>query len=67
MKILDAQQFIRIHKSYIINILEVKEFITIDGGMTRMNDGNEWSISRRQLEHFLEKMNESSLLFKKAH
>lgn len=65
--ILDSSQFIRIHKSYIVNLHEVKEYSTMDGGMAKMNDGSEWSISRRQLDLFLSKMNESSLLFKKLH
>ncbi len=64
-EILDPKQFIRIHKSYIINLCEVKEYSTQDGGMAKMNDGNEWSVSRRQAETFLTMMNESSLLFKK--
>jgi len=62
-EILDAQQFVRIHKSTIINIYEVKEYLTQDGGMAKMNDGNEWTISRRQLDVFLAKMNDSSLRF----
>ena len=62
-EILDAQQFVRIHKSTIINIYEVKEYLTQDGGMAKMNDGNEWTISRRQLDVFLSKMNDSSLRF----
>jgi hypothetical protein len=30
-----------------------------------MTDGNQWSISRRQLEFFLEKMKTASLMFTK--
>jgi two-component system, LytTR family, response regulator len=65
--ILDATQFIRIHKSYMVNLQQVHEYSTEDGGVAKMNDGNQWSISRRQLEFFLEKMSTSSLLFKKGH
>lgn len=65
-EILDPAQFIRVHKSYIINLIQVKEYSTQDGGMVKMNDGNEWSVSRRQAETFLASMNESSLLFKKV-
>lgn len=63
--LLDPNIFVRIHKSYIINIHYVKEYSTIEGGVVKMSDGNEWSISRRQLDLFLEKMNHHSLSFKK--
>lgn len=66
-EILDAAQFIRIHKSSIINLFQVKEYSTMDGGLAKMNDGSEWSISRRQLDLFLKRMNDLSLSFKKSH
>ena len=52
-------QFARIHKSYIVNLKFVKEYSTIDGGIVKMTDGNQWSISRRQLDVFLSKMKNS--------
>lgn len=61
--LLDENQFARIHKSYIVNLKYIKEYSTIDGGIVKMSDGNQWSISRRQLELFLEKMKNSSLMF----
>lgn len=66
-EILDDGQFVRIHKSYIVNLQQVKEYSTLDGGIAKMVDGNTWSISRRQLDSFLSKMNHSSLSFKKEH
>lgn len=63
--ILDAKQFVRIHKSYIVNLDQVQEYSTIDGGVAKMRDGSEWSISRRQLDAFLSKMSASSLSFRK--
>lgn len=63
--LLDASQFARIHKSYIINLKFVKEYSTIDGGIVKMIDGNHWSISRRQLDSFLSKMKIASLMFNK--
>jgi two-component system, LytTR family, response regulator len=66
-EILDEEQFVRIHKSYIVNLQQVKEYSTLDGGIAKMFDGNEWSISRRQLDSFLSKMNHLSLSFKKEH
>lgn len=54
--ILDSNQFFRIHKSYIVNLACVKEYSTSDGGIVKMEDGNVWSVSRRQLDLFLQKM-----------
>ena len=64
-ELLDQTQFARIHKSYIVNLKYIKEYSTTDGGIVKMTDGNQWSISRRQLDMFLEKMKASSLMFGK--
>ena len=63
--ILDDTQFARIHKSYMVNLKYIKEYSTTDGGIVKMTDGNQWSISRRQLDMFLEKMKTASLTFGK--
>jgi two-component system, LytTR family, response regulator len=64
-ELLDVAQFARIHKSYIIQLRHIKEYSTSDGGMVKMTDGNQWSISRRQLDLFLQKMKTASLMFGK--
>lgn len=64
-ELLDESQFARIHKSYIVNLRYIKEYSTIDGGIVKMSDGNRWSISRRQLDMFLDKMKSASLMFGK--
>lgn len=64
-ELLDQSQFARIHKSYIVNLKYIREYSTADGGIVKMTDGNQWSISRRQLESFLEKMKSASLMFGK--
>ncbi len=64
-ELLDQTQFARIHKSYIINIKYIKEYSTANGGIVKMKDGNHWSISRRQLDSFIEKMKTASLMFGK--
>jgi two-component system LytT family response regulator len=64
-ELLDQTQFTRIHKSYIVNMRYIKEYSTTDGGIVKMTDGNQWSISRRQLENFLQKMKMDSLMFGK--
>lgn len=61
--ILDSNLFLRVHKSYIINLSCVKEYSTADGGMVKMEDGNVWSVSRRQLDLFLQKMKNFSRNF----
>lgn len=61
----EENNFIRIHKSYIVNLAYVKEYATVDGGVVKMIDGNQWSISRRQLESFLDKMRKAIIMFGK--
>ena len=63
--LLDGNQFVRVHKSYIVNLRYVKEYSTTDGGIVKMADGKHWSISRRLLDFFLEKMKKASLMFGK--
>jgi two-component system LytT family response regulator len=63
--ILDPNRFARIHKSYLVNLEYIREYNTIDGGLVKMIDGNQWSISRRQIEPFMEKMRAASLMFGK--
>jgi two-component system, LytTR family, response regulator len=64
-ELLDADRFARIHKSYIVNLNHIREYSSADGGLVKMIDGNQWSISRRQLDMFLSKMKHSSLMFGK--
>ncbi len=61
--ILDGTQFVRIHKSHIVNLKYITEYSTADGGIVKMSDGNVWSISRRQLDMFLQKMKTYNVLF----
>lgn len=63
--ILDDKLFIRIHKSYIINMNYVKEYNSTDGNMVTMNDGHQWAVSRRQVERFNERMQIHSITFRK--
>ncbi|MCY1532447.1 Sensory transduction protein LytR [compost metagenome] len=64
--LLDENTFVRIHKSHIVNLNHIKEYSTMDGGVVRMSDGNQWSISRRQLDMFLEKMKMATVMFGKS-
>jgi len=65
-ELLDKSVFVRIHKSYMVNLNYIKEYSTIDGGVVKMADGNQWSISRRQLDIFLEKMKLATIMFGKS-
>lgn len=62
-EILDDHQFVRIHKSHIVNLDYVKEFSTADGGIVKMTDGNVWGVSRRQLDLFTRKMRSHNVVF----
>jgi len=62
-EILDPNAFVRIHKSHIVSLQYITEYSTADGGIVKMSDGNVWSISRRQLDHFLQKMKTFNVLF----
>ena len=52
--ILDSQHFFRIHKSHIVNVLYVKEFINADGHFVIMKDNSKLSISRLRVPQFSE-------------
>lgn len=51
--------FLRVHKSYLINIHHVKEYQRGEGGVVIMSDGTEIEVSRRKKELFLQKIKES--------
>jgi two-component system, LytTR family, response regulator len=57
--ILDKKKFFRIHKSHIVNILCIKEFLNDEGSFVIMQNGLRLAISRLRLPGFLE-------LFKKS-
>jgi two-component system, LytTR family, response regulator len=62
-ELLTDGKFLRIHKSHIINLTCVNEYSTTDGGTVKMDDGSVWSISRRQLDTFLQQMKTFSRKF----
>lgn len=51
--ILNPQQFFRIHKSHIVNIAYVKEFLNDDGHFAVMKDNTRLAISRLRVSQFL--------------
>lgn len=53
-ELLNAHNFIRPHKSHLINVRYIKSFVRSDGGYILMKDGSEIPVSRRKREKILE-------------
>jgi len=51
-KLIDPETFIRIHKSYILNIAYLKTYTNDQENFAILNDGTRLSISRRKLIEF---------------
>jgi two-component system LytT family response regulator len=50
--------FVRIHKSFLVNLLHVKEYIRGEGGSVILSNGQEVEVSRRKKEFFMGRMKE---------
>ena len=57
-KLLTETVFLRVHKSFLINLLHVKEYTRGEGGSVIMSDGTEIEVSRRKKEQFLSRVKE---------
>ncbi len=57
-ELLEDCGFARIHKSFVINLEHVKEYIRGEGGTVILSNGHEVEVSRRKKESFLAKMRE---------
>jgi two-component system LytT family response regulator len=54
---LDPHMFMRVHKSYIINMAHhLKEFSRTEGNIAVMSDGAQVPVARRKLQDFLDKL-----------
>jgi two-component system, LytTR family, response regulator len=51
--------FFRIHKSFLVNLVHVREYLRGDGGTVIMSNNMELEVSRRKKEQFLSKIKES--------
>jgi two-component system LytT family response regulator len=58
-KILEGTDFLRVHRSYMINLQHVSEYQRGEGGVVIMNNGAEIEISRRKKEQFLSRIKEA--------
>jgi two-component system, LytTR family, response regulator len=55
-ELLSDAGFVRIHKSYLINLLHVKEYIRGEGGAVLLSNGGEVEVSRRKKDFFISRM-----------
>jgi two-component system, LytTR family, response regulator len=53
---LNADQFVRVHTSHLVNIDHVRKFIKEDGGFIQMSDGCLLPVSRRKKQDFLNRI-----------
>lgn len=53
-QMLDKTSFVRIHRSYIINLLHVTQFSTSDGYDVMLKNGQKYPVSRRKKDDFLD-------------
>ena len=51
--LLSGYEFFRIHKSYLVNLQEIKKYIRGDGGHIIMSDGASLNVSKQRKEKFL--------------
>lgn len=57
-QLLQDTSFLRVHKSFLVNMLHVKEYQRGEGGVVIMSNGAEIEISRRKKDIFLMKVKE---------
>jgi two-component system LytT family response regulator len=55
-QLLADADFMRVHKSYLINLGHIKEYQRGEGGMVIMSNGIEIEVSRRRKDLFLERI-----------
>lgn len=54
--LLQDSGFVRIHKSYLVNLDHIKEYVKGEGGSLILSNGKEVEVSRRKKEELLRKM-----------
>jgi two-component system LytT family response regulator len=55
-ELLSDAGFVRIHKSYLVNLLHIKEYMRGEGGSVILSNGTEVEVSRRKKDLFLTRM-----------
>ncbi|HLF65479.1 MAG TPA: LytTR family DNA-binding domain-containing protein [Saprospiraceae bacterium] len=56
--LLEDSNFVRIHKSYVVNLEHVKEYLRGEGGSVVLTSGREVEVSRRKKELLMRRMKE---------
>jgi len=56
-ELLDEYNFMRIHKSHLINMAHIKEYLKGEGGQVIMDEGSVVDVSRRKKEEFIDRVN----------
>jgi two-component system LytT family response regulator len=57
-KLLEDAGFVRIHKSILVNLLHVKEYLRGEGGSVILSNGHEVKVSSRGKDIFINRMKE---------
>lgn len=57
-ELLEDSGFIRIHKSFLVNLLHVKEYLRGEGGSVVLSNGKELEVARRKKDLLISKMKE---------
>jgi len=57
-ELLSGGGFIRIHKSYLVNLVHVREYVRGEGGSVILSNNLQVAVSRRKKDYFLSRMNE---------
>ena len=51
-------EFVRVHKSFVINLEHIKEYVRGEGGTVILSNGHQVEVSRRKKEVFMNRMKE---------
>jgi two-component system LytT family response regulator len=62
-ELLNEYQFFRPHKSHLINLDYVSQYLKTDGGVIEMKDGSRIPLSKSKKEQFLEQISHRVKLF----
>jgi two-component system LytT family response regulator len=57
-ELLKDTTFLRVHKSFLINLRHISEYHRGEGGVAIMSNGMEIEVSRRKKDYFLSKVKE---------
>jgi two-component system, LytTR family, response regulator len=58
-EMLEPYSFLRVHRSYLVNLNEIEKYIKGEGGYLMMSDGNNVDVSKQRKEALLQKLQPS--------